>query len=292
MAKDVAFDHASATETVKARQFSRIDVAAVARELAWLEAALASPLAATYIPSCACGASPPSSSSSASSAPSLPPPSGGALPCAMSDAAVRFANGVVLCHNDLLSGNVLEMTRPAAPAAVPVGSGASSLLSLPPPPSPPLCVIDYEYAAYNFRAYDIANHFCEHAGFEFDLSRYPKPDVQAHFFDAYIAAAATAAATAVAGSEPAGDIAAALSAHRHPCFRAALYCRVNQYALASDLWWGIWAIIQAKHSPIDFDFMSYALVRLTAYSTHKAQFFSSSGASADASASPLLRADA
>jgi hypothetical protein len=32
---------------------------------------------------------------------------------------------------------------------------------------------------YNYTAFDLANHFCEHAGFDFDLPRwYPKPDTQ------------------------------------------------------------------------------------------------------------------
>ena len=30
--------------------------------------------------------------------------------------------------------------------------------------------IDYEYASYNYRGYDIGNHFAEYAGFECDYS--------------------------------------------------------------------------------------------------------------------------
>ena len=33
-------------------------------------------------------------------------------------------------------------------------------------------LIDFEYAFYNYRAFDIANHFCEYAGFECDYSRW------------------------------------------------------------------------------------------------------------------------
>lgn len=34
-----------------------------------------------------------------------------------------------------------------------------------------------------------------------------------------------------------------------------LYITVNKFALASHYFWTIWALIQAEHSTIDFDFM-------------------------------------
>lgn len=51
----------------------------------------------------------------------------------------RFAMEEVLCHNDLLSGNILLSLK---------DSGSKIYL------------IDYEYASYNFRSYDLANHLC------------------------------------------------------------------------------------------------------------------------------------
>nr|XP_033807467.1 ethanolamine kinase 1 isoform X3 [Geotrypetes seraphini] len=44
-----------------------------------------------------------------------------------------------------------------------------------------------------------------------------------------------------------------------------LYVQVNQFALASHFFWGLWALIQAKYSTIDFDFLGYAIVRLNQY---------------------------
>jgi thiamine kinase-like enzyme len=46
---------------------------------------------------------------------------------------------VVFCHNDVQHGNVLRRLNP--PGA--------------------LMLIDYEYAGFNYRAFDIGNHFCE-----------------------------------------------------------------------------------------------------------------------------------
>lgn len=46
--------------------------------------------------------------------------------------------------------------------------------------------IDFEYAWWGFRGFDIANHFCEYAGFECDYSRYPDQDQAALFMRHYL----------------------------------------------------------------------------------------------------------
>ncbi|KAH8025003.1 hypothetical protein HPB51_002417 [Rhipicephalus microplus] len=49
---------------------------------------------------------------------------------------------IVFCHNDLQEGNILFMDGPG-------------------PKEENMVFIDYEYCAYNYRGFDIANHFCE-----------------------------------------------------------------------------------------------------------------------------------
>ncbi|KAH0516388.1 Ethanolamine kinase 1 [Microtus ochrogaster] len=44
-----------------------------------------------------------------------------------------------------------------------------------------------------------------------------------------------------------------------------LFIQVNQFALASHFFWGLWALIQAKYSTIEFDFLGYAVVRFNQY---------------------------
>uniref|UniRef100_A0A3B4F8Y0 ethanolamine kinase n=1 Tax=Pundamilia nyererei TaxID=303518 RepID=A0A3B4F8Y0_9CICH len=44
-----------------------------------------------------------------------------------------------------------------------------------------------------------------------------------------------------------------------------LYVQVNQFALASHFFWGLWALIQARFSTIDFDFLGYAVLRFNQY---------------------------
>lgn len=86
----------------------------------------------------------------------------------------RYGMSECLCHNDLLSGNILLRNQQLVEAeealstAVGLGQHSQDLEknkedSLPPPVAVAVAVavhiIDYEYAAYNYRAFDIANHF-------------------------------------------------------------------------------------------------------------------------------------
>jgi thiamine kinase-like enzyme len=72
----------------------------------------------------------------------------------------RFAFENVLCHNDVLSGNVL--LEPTTDGQI---SG-----------DPKITLIDYEYSGYNYRAFDIANHFCGLLCFSvFSSDKFPSP---------------------------------------------------------------------------------------------------------------------
>ena len=79
-----------------------------------------------------------------------------------------FGMDKVLAHNDLLSGNMLYTPSPNSDHRK-------------------LVLIDFEYSGYNYRAWDIANHFCEAAGFEADFEK-DFPDIQTRvlFYSKYI----------------------------------------------------------------------------------------------------------
>ncbi len=126
----------------------------------------------------------------------------------------------VLAHNDLLSGNLLY-------------SAADHAIRL----------IDYEYGACSYAAFDIANHFCEYAGFDSDFARgFPSRSDRDAFIAAYLG--------------PGGDVAA--------------FSDVVEFFVAADhLFWGTWSAIQAHHSPIDFDFMEYSRLRLAGFELHR-----------------------
>ncbi|KAJ2386209.1 hypothetical protein GGI23_006543, partial [Coemansia sp. RSA 2559] len=75
----------------------------------------------------------------------------------------KLNSPVVFSHNDLLSGNIIMSES-----------------------KDQVFFIDYEYGMYNYRAFDIANHFNEYAGFECDYSRYPAKDAQLKWFKIYL----------------------------------------------------------------------------------------------------------
>ncbi|XP_042867104.1 ethanolamine kinase 1-like [Penaeus japonicus] len=140
---------------------------------------------------------------------------------------------IVFSHNDLLLGNVI-WDKEAKKASF----------------------IDYEYGASNYQPYDIANHFNEFVGVEnIDYNRYPDEEFQREWIRSYISHYQSIPPESVEESQV-----------------SQWYVWVNKFALASHIFWGVWAILQACHSSIDFDFFGYALIRLDEYTKRKEEF--------------------
>ncbi|XP_058423999.1 choline/ethanolamine kinase isoform X4 [Diceros bicornis minor] len=83
---------------------------------------------------------------------------------------------VVFCHNDIQEGNILLLSEP---------KDADSLM-----------LVDFEYSSYNYRGFDIGNHFCEwvydytHEEWPFykaQAADYPTRGQQLHFIRHYLA---------------------------------------------------------------------------------------------------------
>lgn len=55
--------------------------------------------------------------------------------------------------------------------------------------------IDFEYSDTTYRAFDMANHFCEYAGFECDYSRFPDQSHVEYFVREYLKADAKVVST-------------------------------------------------------------------------------------------------
>jgi ethanolamine kinase len=140
------------------------------------------------------------------------------------------ASPVVFAHNDLLSGNVMY-------------DAARETVAL----------VDFEYGNFNPRGFDFANHFCECCGFECDWSVFPTFEAQQHFLRSYLAAAG--------GVQPALVSTDAVNA---------AYAEVQCWLLAPHLFWCLWAVVQARYSPIEFDYLSYAHQRWRAFNDMKA----------------------
>ncbi|XP_052410931.1 ethanolamine kinase 1 isoform X1 [Carassius gibelio] len=149
----------------------------------------------------------------------------------------KLGSPVVLCHNDLLCKNIIYNQLEGN-----------------------VKFIDYEYAGYNYQAFDIGNHFNEFAGLnEVDYTLYPGRELQLQWLRAYLEAYKEykSQGTQVSGTEV-----------------EVLYVQVNRFALASHFFWGLWALIQAQYSTIDFDFLGYAVLRFSQYFKMKPEVMS------------------
>ncbi|XP_032077657.1 choline/ethanolamine kinase [Thamnophis elegans] len=155
---------------------------------------------------------------------------------------------VVFCHNDVQEGNILLLA----------GREASS--------TDRLMLIDFEYSSYNYRGFDLANHFCEwvysyaHDEWPFykaSLEKYPSRQQQLHFIRCYL--------------QEAGGKADPPSPEEQERLEAKMLLEISRFTLASHFFWGLWSILQAKISTIEFGYLEYAQCRFEAYFQQKAR---------------------
>lgn len=125
-------------------------------------------------------------------------------------------------HNDLLSQNIIYNEE-------------KDVISF----------IDFEYSGYNYRAFDIGNHFNEFAGFEIDKSQFPDEKTQATFVRYYL--------EEVLQRTPTDEEVEKLRRE------------TMIFSLLSSLYWGLWGIFQASCSIIDFNFLGYGITRIEWY---------------------------
>ncbi|XP_054845237.1 choline/ethanolamine kinase isoform X2 [Eublepharis macularius] len=154
---------------------------------------------------------------------------------------------VVFCHNDVQEGNILLL------------AGRENLSS------DRLMLIDFEYSSYNYRGFDIANHFCEwvynysHDQWPFykaSPENYPSRHQQLHFVRSYLSEAR--------GKSPPP------SPEEQERMEAEMLLEISRFTLASHFFWGLWSILQAKISTIEFGYLEYAQCRFEAYFQQKA----------------------
>ncbi|KAM4677996.1 choline/ethanolamine kinase-like [Discoglossus pictus] len=110
-------------------------------------------------------------------------------------------------------------------------------------PTDRLMLIDFEYSSYNYRLFGVG---------KFHKWRIASPSSGLHFFHYYLL-------------EKFPD----LSDDDRRVQEEAMIQEVNRFALASHFFWGLWSILQAKISTIEFGYLDYALSRFEAYFQQK-----------------------
>lgn len=149
----------------------------------------------------------------------------------------------VFGHCDLLSGNVI--LQPPSSETTDCDRNEQSV-----------SFIDYEYATPSPAAFDIANHFSEWVGFECDHTAVPTKSQRIDFLKSYVGAFRY---HSISDND---NIAIEIDFHNDV---AQMYQQVDLFRGIPGFYWGIWALIQATISQIDFDYASYAELRLGEY---------------------------
>lgn len=153
---------------------------------------------------------------------------------------------VVFCHNDCQEGNILLL------------EGREHF------EKQKLMLIDFEYSSYNYRGFDIGNHFCEwmydysyekYPFFRANILKYPNRKQQLHFISSYLAAFHNEFEN--------------FSNEEKSIIEEEMLVEVNRFALASHFFWGLWSVVQARISSIEFGYMDYAQARFDAYFDQK-----------------------
>ncbi|KAL9179497.1 hypothetical protein ACHAXT_008787 [Thalassiosira profunda] len=136
-------------------------------------------------------------------------------------------------------------------------------------------LIDFEYGGTNYAAFDIANHFNEHAGGTSveengvtDYSRFPDPKRQKGFCVEYVKTAKMLERMKSDLTESDVDEDEELGAEATD-----LMNEVQQFILVNHLYWGLWAINQAAEEGCEeFDYINYATNRFQRYYHDKAEW--------------------
>ena len=145
---------------------------------------------------------------------------------------LKLESIVVFCHNDVQIGNIIYNSE-----------------------SKSLKFIDYEYGDFNYRGFDIGNHFCEFAATDLNWNKYPAKEFRMNWYLVYL--------SKFLDREP-----SLFELHK-------LEKEVLGFSLLSHFIWAIWGLIQVKLSDIEFDYFGYSESRLQEYLDRKQEFLCS-----------------
>ncbi|VDM99626.1 unnamed protein product [Thelazia callipaeda] len=176
---------------------------------------------------------------------------------------------VLFCHNDLQEGNVLLRNKYHIDQYGNLNADESE---------EPLVLIDFEYASYNYRGFEFANHICEYI---LDYANDKPPyywirqerapsDKQLHIlFNAYLDEYEKQTKCSNESGNERNSIPSTYVDRGAKINE--LITEARRFTAVSHLFWCIWSFLSAKDSPIEFDYLSYGLDRIALYyeSKHK-----------------------
>ncbi|KAG5441287.1 Ethanolamine kinase 1 [Clonorchis sinensis] len=162
---------------------------------------------------------------------------------------------IVLCHNDLLAGNIIIS-----------------------PDEKSVHFIDLEYSGFARAAADIGNHFCEYAGVDHpDYTNYPSLPFQRDWMRCYLQHVRDFQThSPPPDSAPVNGDQVLANGDTSPLFleddpisttvEIDRWLReVNYFALVAHLTWSIWAAVRSCDDEHKFNFSAYSMTRINEY---------------------------
>ncbi|KAL7465651.1 hypothetical protein ACHAXS_005961 [Conticribra weissflogii] len=169
---------------------------------------------------------------------------------------------IVFCHNDLLAANIMRH-----------------------PETNRIQLIDFEYGGTNYAAFDMANHFNEHAGGtsakengQTDYSKFPDLERQKKFCVEYVKMMKRLQSNgdSTESNEDGKDVGngdadkEGIPGEEVHEEAMTLLDQVHQFILVNHLYWALWAINQAAEEGCEeFDYIRYATNRFREYYAKK-----------------------
>ncbi|XP_035231143.1 choline/ethanolamine kinase-like [Stegodyphus dumicola] len=163
---------------------------------------------------------------------------------------------LVYCHNDLHGGNILLREN-------------SSKLN-----EPDINLIDFEFGGYNYRGFDIGNHFCEWCFnyitekfpfFEGDFNKFPSEEEQVTYFKVYLDQLQKEGRLTNVSLED--EI-------------KSLLREIPVFSMAANYIWSIWSI-KMSFLGLEFPHKEHNKVRIKAYHAIKEKYLKSSLANSE-----------
>ncbi|CAL1277865.1 unnamed protein product [Larinioides sclopetarius] len=155
---------------------------------------------------------------------------------------------VVYCHNDLQGGNILFLE------------------DSPSEQDPRLMLIDFEFGAYNYRGFDLANQFSEwcfdynteeHPYFEYSSEKFPTEEEQISFIRAYLDQLVKE------GVIPSTSVEDEIKV---------ILQEIELFTMAVHLLWSLWSWKMSFRSSMDFAYREHGKTRLNVFRAIKKEY--------------------
>ncbi|KAG8184905.1 hypothetical protein JTE90_017760 [Oedothorax gibbosus] len=184
----------------------------------------------------------------------------------LSEEIKKFNSPVVYCHNDLQGGNILLRQNPSSEDA------------------PRIILIDFEYGAYNYRGFDLANQFCEWCFeyetenfpyFTWEFEKFPSVEEQTVFIRAYLNQQVEEGIIERSAIVPEVD---------------KILEEVQFFSLACNIMWSLWSVQMSFKVNEDFALlhMEHTKLRTKAYWQFKEKYLNSRAINGNAESSSRL----